>query len=1221
MRRPPTNSFALGLAVVVALGVALRAAQTFLVAPWPPAFFNDEAYYATLGELIARGEGFIRPAEFFAEGLSVPTAERAPLLPVALAGLAELGITGGDARLLGVFTGGGTVLVLGLLGRRLAGERAGLIAAALAALYPTLIAADGALMTESLYGLLAALALLGAYRVLEAPTLGRALVLGAIVGVAALARAEALLLLPLLLVPIVRSPGGLRTAATVCLAFAVVLAPWTARNWIEFDRPVLIATEGGETLAGANCDAVYYGDRIGAWAVSCVRFSGRGNEAAELNEVGREGIRYAFDHLERVPLVAGRAACEDLGDLAAATGGPVGLGHLAGPRHVRPAPAPGRGRVRGAPSEGHARLDPDGAVHHGHADHAAGLRELSLPPLRRALARGARRRGAGATLERTSLPAAHRGRGRARVTGRGSVATWLRGHPGAAAALVYGVLSVLLYAPALLPGHTLSASDYLWTAAPWSSERPPSVRPFGANYELVDSTVQFQPWLEYTRERLPEPPLWNPHVAAGRPYMGNPQAAPLSPFSLPAYVLPFWWSLGLIAVLKVFVAAFGTYLLGRALGMRFGGALLAGLVFAFSLYFLAWIAWPLTHVWALLPWLLLLTERVVRAPGLLAGAGLAVVVALQFFGGHPESSFHLLAVTGLFFAFRLVLLRRGGRLESIRAPVAAFAAALIGGAALAAITLVPFLELLSRSSDPEVRESFSQLTLQRKYLLGLALYEYWGRATHAATGAFAQEKALYAGALPLVLAATALIVRPTPQRIGFAVLGALALATVIGLPPLPDLAGQIPIVKTGNHLRLIVILMLCLALLAGWGLDDLSAGRGGRRGLVLGLAIGLLVLPVLVVAARGELSLGVLGRALEIAWGFSWPSPPADSDTRSAIRMAAVVVWLSFMGLAVLLLVARLRWRLPALAFVALALALTAADLFKAGMGGTPAISTSEAKQPLTPAIEYLRSRRPNRFVGLVRELGPSPLLPNLAVRWSLYDVRSYDQPVEERYDRLWRRAVLDGSPTDNPTTGARLTDRALPAFRLLSVTDVVQDPDDPAVREPALPIAYARPDLRVYANPRALPRAGVVAAQLVEPRDDEQLDAVLDPSFDGRRTVVTPERLPGLSSAPARGPAGRARIVSYEPERVVVDATARRPSELVLTDLHYPGWTVTVDGRTSELHRVNYLLRGTALAPGRHRVVFRYEPLSWRIGWIVSLIALAGLLAALAIGLRRRTA
>jgi hypothetical protein len=63
----------------------------------------------------------------------------------------------------------------------------------------------------------------------------------------------------------------------------------------------------------------------------------------------------------------------------------------------------------------------------------------------------------------------------------------------------------------------------------------------------------------------------------------------------------------------------------------------------------------------------------------------------------------------------------------------------------------------------------------------------------------------------------------------------------------------------------------------------------------------------------------------------------------------------------------------------------------------------------------------------------------------------------------------------------------------------------------------------------------------------------------------------------------------------------------------------VTVDGKPSVLHRVDFLLRGTTLAPGRHRVEFRYEPGSWRAGWVLSLAALAALLAGVAVGLRAR--
>jgi 4-amino-4-deoxy-L-arabinose transferase-like glycosyltransferase len=295
--------FGLWLAAIVAVGVGLRALQTLLVAPWPPGIFNDEAYYSTLARLVANGYGFIRPGEFYGEHLRVPTAERAPLFTALVAALYKVGLAGGDGRLVGLFTGGGTIAALGLLGRRLAGARAGLLAAGIAAAYPILIAADGAMMTESTYGLLAAFSMLVAYRLLDSPSLPYALALGVLLGLAALARGEALLLLPLLLIPLVRRPGGWRTAAVVVATFAVVLTPWTIRNFSAFDRPVLIATEGGETLAGANCDPTYYGKAIGTWRFSCARFNGRGNEAKELNEAGHRGLNYARDHADRVPLV------------------------------------------------------------------------------------------------------------------------------------------------------------------------------------------------------------------------------------------------------------------------------------------------------------------------------------------------------------------------------------------------------------------------------------------------------------------------------------------------------------------------------------------------------------------------------------------------------------------------------------------------------------------------------------------------------------------------------------------------------------------------------------------------------------------------------------------------------------------------------------------------------------------------------------------------------
>ena len=138
--------------------------------------------------------------------------------------------------------------------------------------------------------------------------------------------------------------------------------------------------------------------------------------------------------------------------------------------------------------------------------------------------------------------------------------------PAAAAALLYGLLALVIFAPGLWPGRTLSASDVLWTAVPWEAGRPADIAGLGSNLDLQDAAVQFLPALQAIRHALPHVPLWDPYTLGGRSLLGDPQSAVFSPFSVPSYLLPFWKSLAVVAALKLFVAALGAFLLARALG-------------------------------------------------------------------------------------------------------------------------------------------------------------------------------------------------------------------------------------------------------------------------------------------------------------------------------------------------------------------------------------------------------------------------------------------------------------------------------------------------------------------------------------------------------------------------------------------------------------------------------------------------------------------------------
>ena len=289
------RSFERRLALVAAGALGVRVAAAF--GARDHLVQGDAMIFHQVAQNLADGEGFTQA--FAAE----PTAEHPPGWEVVLAAADLLGGNGYlSHRLLGALIGTVTVVLIGLLGRRVGGPSVGLLAALVAAVYPLLWSADVSLMSETLYGALVVTALLAAGRLRDAPSGGRAALLGAVLGAAALTRGEALLLVPLLLVPFTWRHR--RAMAVGVAAFALVLAPWMIRNAVTFEEPPLISGNANNLWAGANCHETYYGDLIGYWRFQCYSDLRPGEDESEYYARQRdEGWAYARDHLGRLPAV------------------------------------------------------------------------------------------------------------------------------------------------------------------------------------------------------------------------------------------------------------------------------------------------------------------------------------------------------------------------------------------------------------------------------------------------------------------------------------------------------------------------------------------------------------------------------------------------------------------------------------------------------------------------------------------------------------------------------------------------------------------------------------------------------------------------------------------------------------------------------------------------------------------------------------------------------
>ncbi len=273
---------------------------------------NDATWYFLQSGSIADGAGYIDPELRFATGAEVATAGFPPLYPTWLAVVRSVGFDSVLAlQLVGSLTGSLTIVLTGLLGRRLAGSTVGLVAAGAAALSPALVAGDGSLMTETVYVPIVVAVLLLADRARVDQSWGWWVALGVACGAAALTRQEALLVALVVAVPaaaLVRSRSWrwrIARMAIVGAATVAVVGPWVFRNGQQVGEATISTASPATSLAGSNCPSTYAGPSIGSWDFACTRSEIRStmSEAAWTSEIRRDAISYARDNAGRLVVV------------------------------------------------------------------------------------------------------------------------------------------------------------------------------------------------------------------------------------------------------------------------------------------------------------------------------------------------------------------------------------------------------------------------------------------------------------------------------------------------------------------------------------------------------------------------------------------------------------------------------------------------------------------------------------------------------------------------------------------------------------------------------------------------------------------------------------------------------------------------------------------------------------------------------------------------------
>jgi hypothetical protein len=317
----PGRRFLIWLLVLVGVGVAIR----FPYLWWDRRhveFLGDSYYYHEGANLLADGQGFINPFTRNFYGETLQAADHPPAYLVYLSLFSVLGLTSVTAHMFAsTLLGLSSIVLAGFVGRRIAGDRVGLVAAGLVAIAPNVWRYDGAMLSEVMVIPLVLLGVLLSYRFWDRPSLWRLVWLGVVVGLGGLTRAELLLMVPLLIIPLAllirRLPMTTRVGWAVAgsVVVGIVVAPWIAFNAARFEEPVLFTQNLGQTLSGANCDTTYNGPLIGYWDFNCptdllaANGISRSTTDSERSErlVREAGIQYMRDHTRQIPgVVAAR---------------------------------------------------------------------------------------------------------------------------------------------------------------------------------------------------------------------------------------------------------------------------------------------------------------------------------------------------------------------------------------------------------------------------------------------------------------------------------------------------------------------------------------------------------------------------------------------------------------------------------------------------------------------------------------------------------------------------------------------------------------------------------------------------------------------------------------------------------------------------------------------------------------------------------------------------
>ena len=736
-------------------------------------------------------------------------------------------------------------------------------------------------------------------------------------------------------------------------------------------------------------------------------------------------------------------------------------------------------------------------------------------------------------------------------------------------------------------------------------------------------------------------PLWNPYIYLGQPMLANPNHMAFYPSNLFHLFLPFNYAFKLHFIVHPILGGLGLYFLQRRLGIAALAAFGGSLVYQFSGPVLSFLnLYSIVQAVALMPWTgwaffgALYDSRWRRI--FVFGA----ILALQIITFEPlllQCSLWLLAGIALLYLFE-----SGERTNALRTVLRVGAVGGMFGLALAAVQILPTLELLPRSIraggyDFKTVSDWSMRPLELLNIVVPHLFgnpytingsAYWGEMFHRGREGYLVS--FFFGAGSALLSILSIFSPRKRLKLIFAALALIGVALALGefSPLYRVLYEWVPVFRMGRYpSKYFLLATLALAVLVSLGIEvaqktEERSDRTRRSMMILAAAAAAVSVFGFAAWVYFQHHPGVLE-----SWIRSKTDPNSarikDYPAMASQLTASVRSSATWLGLLSVLLLSPVSRRRPAL-WTSMIVLILVAELASTNLRLIPIMSEEDVN--FVPAVNsYLEHLGKNELGRVVPADSPGQIpgkaiwAPNRSWAWLTYYFRKTGQPlygimngiqysvffsVDDLNTRQSRDLLKKCSSL--PSEAALLLLARMNSRYLLTVNDV----SNPNLELLSSFDTNTDVKLNVYRLKNFLPRAYFASVTEQISSKEEALERLSTPEFSAHKTLIIAD--PGSVPAQEGDGRGEVRILSYRRQWVQCEVVAETDGYLVLLDSYYPGWRAYVDGKQAEILRATYSFRAVRVPAGKHRVEFVYRPRSFYAGLSVTGVALLIGIAAL---------